>query len=173
MEISRRKTLPHEIPSWVDPQKEIYFVTINCAERSPEINSRCLMFPRDCLKPSVIGKRSFCGGRICFCSCPTICMRCFLFRLQANRCSKSSANGRNGLRRNWVSFGSVISLSIACDTMKAGVRRRITFCKILFAGSWSRVRKIGHLSISPVARSRISIGRDGALRRPPTRAGSE
>ena len=33
MEISR-KTLPHEIPSWVDPQKEIYFVTINCAERS-------------------------------------------------------------------------------------------------------------------------------------------
>ena len=25
--------LPHEIPSWVDPQKDIYFVTINCAER--------------------------------------------------------------------------------------------------------------------------------------------
>jgi len=33
MEIARRKTLPHEIPSWVDPQKEIYFVTINCEER--------------------------------------------------------------------------------------------------------------------------------------------
>ena len=33
MEIPRRKTLPHEIPSWVDPQKEIYFITINCEER--------------------------------------------------------------------------------------------------------------------------------------------
>jgi REP-associated tyrosine transposase len=33
MEISERKTLPHEIPTWVDPQKEIYFVTINCRER--------------------------------------------------------------------------------------------------------------------------------------------
>jgi len=29
MEIPRRKTLPHEIPSWVDPQKEIYFITID------------------------------------------------------------------------------------------------------------------------------------------------
>ena len=33
MEIPRRKTLPHEIPSWVDPQKEIYFISINCEER--------------------------------------------------------------------------------------------------------------------------------------------
>ena len=33
MEIPRRKTLPHEIPSWVDPQKEIYFININCEER--------------------------------------------------------------------------------------------------------------------------------------------
>ena len=33
MEVPRRKTLPHEIPSWVDPQKEIYFITINCQER--------------------------------------------------------------------------------------------------------------------------------------------
>ena len=33
IEIPRRKRLPHEIPSWVDPQNEIYFVTINCQER--------------------------------------------------------------------------------------------------------------------------------------------
>ena len=33
MEIPRRKTLPHEIPSWVDPHKEIYFICINCEER--------------------------------------------------------------------------------------------------------------------------------------------
>ena len=30
MEIQRRKTLPHEIPLWVDPQTEVYFITINC-----------------------------------------------------------------------------------------------------------------------------------------------
>ena len=33
MEVPRRKSLPHEVPSWVDPQKEIYFITINCQER--------------------------------------------------------------------------------------------------------------------------------------------
>ena len=34
MEVPRRKALPHEIPLWVDPQKEIYFITINCEDRS-------------------------------------------------------------------------------------------------------------------------------------------
>jgi REP element-mobilizing transposase RayT len=44
MEIPRRKSLPHQIPSWVDPQKEIYFISINCEERfrnqlaSPDIS---------------------------------------------------------------------------------------------------------------------------------------
>src|SRR5438128_12121255 len=33
MGIPRRKSLPHEVPSWVDPQKEIYFININCEER--------------------------------------------------------------------------------------------------------------------------------------------
>ena len=31
--IPLRKTLPHEIPPWVDPQREIYFITINCKLR--------------------------------------------------------------------------------------------------------------------------------------------
>ena len=29
-----RKHLPHEIPLWVDPHKEVYFITINCQERT-------------------------------------------------------------------------------------------------------------------------------------------
>jgi len=33
MEISHRKSLPHEVPLWVDPQKEIYFISINCKQR--------------------------------------------------------------------------------------------------------------------------------------------
>jgi putative transposase len=32
-EVLQRKALPHDTPSWVDPQKEIYFISINCAER--------------------------------------------------------------------------------------------------------------------------------------------
>ena len=46
MEIPKRKTLPHEIPAWVDPQKEVYFITINCKERFrnqlalPEVSTR-------------------------------------------------------------------------------------------------------------------------------------
>jgi putative transposase len=31
--LPQRKSLPHEIPLWVDPQKQIYFITINCAVR--------------------------------------------------------------------------------------------------------------------------------------------
>jgi putative transposase len=33
MDSPRRKSLPHEIPLWVDPQKEIYFITIKCEMR--------------------------------------------------------------------------------------------------------------------------------------------
>jgi REP element-mobilizing transposase RayT len=33
VDIPRRKSLPHEIPLWVDPQREIYFITINCKAR--------------------------------------------------------------------------------------------------------------------------------------------
>jgi len=28
-----RKRLPHDIPPWVDPNREIYFITINCQKR--------------------------------------------------------------------------------------------------------------------------------------------
>jgi hypothetical protein len=30
MNLPHRKYLPHEIPLWVDPSKEVYFITINC-----------------------------------------------------------------------------------------------------------------------------------------------
>ncbi len=33
VDVPRRKSLPHEIPPWVDPEKEIYFITINCEAR--------------------------------------------------------------------------------------------------------------------------------------------
>lgn len=33
MDVPKRKTLPHDVPLWVDPGKEIYFITINCRER--------------------------------------------------------------------------------------------------------------------------------------------
>ena len=33
MKFHPRKHLPHEIPLWVDPGKETYFITINCYKR--------------------------------------------------------------------------------------------------------------------------------------------
>ena len=33
MEVPRRRSLPHQIPLWIDPRKEVYFITINCQER--------------------------------------------------------------------------------------------------------------------------------------------
>jgi putative transposase len=41
-----RKKLPHEVPSWLDPQKEIYFISVNCGNRfknqlaQPDISER-------------------------------------------------------------------------------------------------------------------------------------
>ncbi len=33
MELPHRRNLPHEVPLWVDPQREIYFITVNCRQR--------------------------------------------------------------------------------------------------------------------------------------------
>ena len=33
MKYPPRRKLPHDIPLWVDPHREIYFITINCRER--------------------------------------------------------------------------------------------------------------------------------------------
>jgi putative transposase len=51
METSGRKSLPHQIPAWVDPQKEIYFITINCEERF--INQLALPEVAGCLFETV------------------------------------------------------------------------------------------------------------------------
>ncbi|MGD0259055.1 MAG: hypothetical protein ABSD29_04435 [Verrucomicrobiota bacterium] len=33
MELPQRRKLPHEVPLWVDPQKETYFITVNCQQQ--------------------------------------------------------------------------------------------------------------------------------------------
>ena len=33
MNLPERQPLPHTVPLWVDPQKEVYFLTINCQKR--------------------------------------------------------------------------------------------------------------------------------------------
>jgi len=46
MELPQRKTLPHQIPLWINPQAEIYFISINCQARfrnqlaMPDISER-------------------------------------------------------------------------------------------------------------------------------------
>ena len=34
MDVPERKSLPHDVPLWVDPHREIYFITINCKVRT-------------------------------------------------------------------------------------------------------------------------------------------
>lgn len=36
MDVPRRKTLPHDVPLWVDPSNDIYFITINCAHKGSD-----------------------------------------------------------------------------------------------------------------------------------------
>jgi putative transposase len=33
MNLPQRAHLPHEVPLWVDPQREVYYLTINCQKR--------------------------------------------------------------------------------------------------------------------------------------------
>jgi REP element-mobilizing transposase RayT len=46
MDMPRRQSLPHNVPLWIDPSREIYFITLNCRERGrnqlarPEISDR-------------------------------------------------------------------------------------------------------------------------------------
>src|SRR5438552_4459231 len=84
MEIARRKTLPHEIPSWVDPQKEIYFITINCEERFrnqlalPDASARLFETVRH-------RQEKFLWWPYLFLLMPTTCTHCFPFRHQEKR----------------------------------------------------------------------------------------
>jgi REP element-mobilizing transposase RayT len=31
--LPRRRSLPHDVPHWVDPSWELYFITVNCGDR--------------------------------------------------------------------------------------------------------------------------------------------
>ena len=48
METPERKSLPHDLPLWIDPRREIYFISINCQKRFhnqlalPDISKRLL-----------------------------------------------------------------------------------------------------------------------------------
>jgi len=33
MDLPQRSSLPHDVPLWIDPQKEVYYLTINCDKR--------------------------------------------------------------------------------------------------------------------------------------------
>ena len=34
MDVPERKSLPHDVPLWIDPHREVYFITINCQVRT-------------------------------------------------------------------------------------------------------------------------------------------
>jgi REP element-mobilizing transposase RayT len=48
VDIPGRKTLPHIVPLWIDPQQEIYFITVACQNRHanqlalPEVSARLI-----------------------------------------------------------------------------------------------------------------------------------
>ena len=167
METQPRKTLPHGVPLWIDPQKEIYFITINCKDRFrnqlalPEVSRQLFETVRHRQDKSLWWPHIFLLMPDHF-----ICTRYCRFRPQENECRKSSANGKIGPPKKWASFGSAIFLSIGCDTMKAIAKKRIIFCKTPFANTSPRIPKNGHLFILPMVSARIFNGRDIALRCP-------
>ena len=71
MDLPRRKTLPHEIPLWIDPRKEVYFITINCKERfdyGRDIALRCpdTQYGRDgaLRRPDAAAQRPYQGNQL-------------------------------------------------------------------------------------------------------------
>ena len=52
MTLPRRKSLPHHVPSWIDPAEEIFFITISCNQR--RINSLCRSSIKNALFESVV-----------------------------------------------------------------------------------------------------------------------
>jgi putative transposase len=46
MDVPNRKRLPHDVPLWIDPQQEIYFLTFSCAQRGGNQLARPDLAPR-------------------------------------------------------------------------------------------------------------------------------
>jgi REP element-mobilizing transposase RayT len=66
VDLPRRKILPHDIPLWIDPRNEVYFITINCRDRCqyggagalrrPDIAARCPYQGNQLALPDVSGR---------------------------------------------------------------------------------------------------------------------
>ena len=122
MTLPIRHSLPHNVPLWVDPQKEVYFITITCRHRGltqltrPEVAGPLL----DTVK---LRNDRFIWFAYVFLLMPDHVHALLSFPPSRNA----------GQRAKWESRGSVIFSNIAFVQTKAGARRRITSWQIPFA----------------------------------------
>ena len=166
MESLRRKSLPHEIPLWIDPRKEIYFITINCEEAVGEINSRCRMSPENYLKPSVTGRKKRLWWPHVFLLMPD--------HLHALISFPPSGKPLQQVVSQWKEWtakrhGIVWQRDFFEHRLRQDESRREKadyILRIPCERNSLRVRKHGRSSILPTAGGRNSSDRDGALRRP-------
>ncbi len=120
------KRLPHEIPAWVDPHRQIYFITINCRER----------FRNQLANPSVSEplfetirhrQENFLWWPHLWLLMPDHLHALISFHPRKNVFGEFSENGRSGPRNTWGSCGNAISSNIACGAMRAASKRQFTF----------------------------------------------
>ena len=134
MDIPRRKRLPHDVPLWVDPQKEIYFISANCKERGR--NQLALPAAASTLLETIQHRQEL---RLWW-PYVFLIMPDHIHALMASPPSDKPIKLIVRKWKEWTAKQLCIDwqrdfLSTGCATMKADGRRRNTFSRIPFAKS--------------------------------------
>jgi hypothetical protein len=145
MDVPEKKSLPHDVLMWVDPHREIYFVTINCQERGrnrlalPEISARLFETVRH-------RQEKFLWWPHVFLLMPDHLHALVPFPPAGKPLQTVVCQWKEWTAKKPASAGSGTFLKIPCER------------------NLSHARKTGHSSILPTARGRNLTGRNIAPR---------
>ncbi len=160
-----RKRLPHDVPLWIDPAKECYFITICCKMRGR--NQLALPDVANALLETVQHRNDIGVWYV------------HVAMLMPDHLHMLASFPETGKRvktivskwKEWTAKTNGISwhrdfFEHRLRGMKAFSKKRITFSRIQCEQGWSRKQKTGLTYLLQIH------GRDGALRRPRTASGA-
>lgn len=126
MDLPRRKSLPHQVPLWIDPLKEVYFLTCNCQPKGTNHLAKTgIAGP---LLDSVrLRNEQFIWFAHLFLIMPDHVHALISFPPSEHGLRETVTLWKHGRPDNSASNGNGISSSIGCVRKKAGGKRRITF----------------------------------------------
>lgn len=161
-----RKRLPHEVPGWVDPHKEVYFITVSCRRRFENQLARAETADR--LFETVLHRQE----RLLWWPHLFLLMPDHWHGLISFPPSGEVSRGFRGVITKWKEWTcKEIGIQWQDDffehrlrVRKAEGKRRIIFWRTRFGRDWCGRPKSGGMFISRTAAGRSGVIRVGAWR---------